>query len=102
MHRRGAFGLAGGTVEPGESFAEAAVRELHERPASQAIPPDAAHLDITSALRHWQRDPADLAPTPSGRLPRPGRRVSRRWPGRGWSRNPAWPAPSPEQSSLSE
>ncbi|WP_420707503.1 NUDIX domain-containing protein [Streptomyces sp. NRRL S-241] len=65
MHRRGAFELAGGTVEPGESFAEAAVRELHERPASQAIPPDAAHLDITSALRHWQRDPADLASTPA-------------------------------------
>ncbi|MFF3091593.1 NUDIX domain-containing protein [Streptomyces nojiriensis] len=29
-HRRGTFELPGGSVEPGESFAEAAVRELNE------------------------------------------------------------------------
>ncbi|MFI5867579.1 bifunctional class I SAM-dependent methyltransferase/NUDIX hydrolase [Streptomyces sp. NPDC051546] len=30
QHRRGTFELPGGSVEPGETFAEAAVRELHE------------------------------------------------------------------------
>ncbi|MFJ9598014.1 DNA polymerase thumb domain-containing protein [Streptomyces virginiae] len=30
-------------------------------PRVQAIEPDAAHLDITGALRYWQRDPAALA-----------------------------------------
>ncbi len=30
-------------------------------PRVQAIPPDAAHLDITGALRYWQRDPEGLA-----------------------------------------
>ncbi|CAM5617720.1 bifunctional class I SAM-dependent methyltransferase/NUDIX hydrolase [Streptomyces avidinii] len=30
QHRRGTWELPGGSVEPGESFAEAAVRELHE------------------------------------------------------------------------
>ncbi|MFF0549664.1 hypothetical protein ACFYUL_11950 [Streptomyces sp. NPDC004311] len=30
-------------------------------PSVQAIPPDAGHLDITGALRYWQRGPADLA-----------------------------------------
>ncbi|OEJ22645.1 DNA polymerase Y family protein [Streptomyces subrutilus] len=30
-------------------------------PRVQAIPPDAAHLDITGALRYWQRDSEGLA-----------------------------------------
>ncbi|MGW6940321.1 DNA polymerase Y family protein [Streptomyces xanthophaeus] len=30
-------------------------------PRVQAIPPDAAHLDITGALRYWQRGPTELA-----------------------------------------
>lgn len=30
-------------------------------PRVQPIPPDAAHLDITGALRYWQRDAEDLA-----------------------------------------
>ncbi|MGW6877419.1 DNA polymerase Y family protein [Streptomyces xanthophaeus] len=30
-------------------------------PRVQAIPPDAAHLDITGALRYWQRDPEGIA-----------------------------------------
>ncbi|MEU8465693.1 hypothetical protein [Streptomyces sp. NPDC029003] len=30
-------------------------------PRVQALPPDAAHLDITGALRYWDRDPASLA-----------------------------------------
>ncbi|MFK0050437.1 DNA polymerase thumb domain-containing protein [Streptomyces sp. NPDC090741] len=30
-------------------------------PRVQAIPPDAAHLDITGSLRYWQRDPEGLA-----------------------------------------
>ncbi|MCX4775362.1 DNA polymerase Y family protein [Streptomyces sp. NBC_01264] len=30
-------------------------------PRVQAIPPDAAHLDITGSLRYWQRDAAGLA-----------------------------------------
>ncbi|WP_405958976.1 hypothetical protein OG239_01180 [Streptomyces sp. NBC_00868] len=30
-------------------------------PRVQAIPPDSAHLDISGALRYWQRDPEGLA-----------------------------------------
>ncbi|UUU44928.1 hypothetical protein [Streptomyces sp. NBC_00162] len=30
-------------------------------PRVQAIPPDAAHLDITGALRYWGRSPEQLA-----------------------------------------
>ncbi|MFB7916033.1 NUDIX domain-containing protein [Streptomyces sp. NPDC056061] len=37
-HRRGTWELAGGSVEPGESFAEAAVRELHEEAGLLADP----------------------------------------------------------------
>ncbi|WP_328580446.1 bifunctional class I SAM-dependent methyltransferase/NUDIX hydrolase [Streptomyces sp. NBC_00370] len=39
-HRRGVWELAGGTVEPGESFAEAAVRELNEEAGLLADPGD--------------------------------------------------------------
>ncbi|EGX60630.1 MULTISPECIES: bifunctional class I SAM-dependent methyltransferase/NUDIX hydrolase [Streptomyces] len=37
-HRRGTWELAGGSVEPGESFAEAAVRELYEEAGLLADP----------------------------------------------------------------
>lgn len=30
-------------------------------PRVQALPPDAAHLDITGSLRYWQRDPEGIA-----------------------------------------
>ncbi|WOX20285.1 bifunctional class I SAM-dependent methyltransferase/NUDIX hydrolase [Streptomyces solicathayae] len=39
-HRRGTYELAGGSVEPGETFAEAAVRELAEEAGLQADPGD--------------------------------------------------------------
>lgn len=39
-HRRRTWELAGGTVEPGETFAEAAVRELHEEAGLVAEPDD--------------------------------------------------------------
>ncbi|MEU2060991.1 NUDIX hydrolase [Streptomyces sp. NPDC013455] len=39
-HRRRTWELAGGTVEPGESFARAAVRELHEEAGLLAEPRD--------------------------------------------------------------
>lgn len=40
LHRRGTWELAGGTVEPGETFAEAAVRELREEAGLVAEPGD--------------------------------------------------------------
>ncbi|MGV9245378.1 bifunctional class I SAM-dependent methyltransferase/NUDIX hydrolase [Streptomyces sp. NPDC003710] len=43
-HRRGTWELAGGTVEPGETFAEAAVRELSEEADLLADPGDAQVL----------------------------------------------------------
>lgn len=43
-HRRGTWELAGGSVEPGESFAEAAVRELYEEAGLLADPGDVREL----------------------------------------------------------
>ncbi|MFF8369968.1 NUDIX domain-containing protein [Streptomyces lydicus] len=43
-HRRRTWELAGGTVEPGETFAEAAVRELQEEAGLVAEPEDAQVL----------------------------------------------------------
>nr|WP_256341521.1 NUDIX hydrolase [Streptomyces sp. TLI_105] len=37
-HRRGTWELPGGVAAPGETFAEAAVRELAEKPTSSPIP----------------------------------------------------------------
>ncbi|QES47005.1 methyltransferase [Streptomyces venezuelae] len=44
QHRRGTWELPGGTVEPGETFAEAAVRELYEEAGLVAEPGDALEL----------------------------------------------------------
>ncbi|MFF5809263.1 NUDIX domain-containing protein [Streptomyces sp. NPDC012746] len=44
LHRRGTWELAGGTVEPGETFAEAAVRELAEEAGLVADAGDAQVL----------------------------------------------------------
>ncbi|MFF2012323.1 NUDIX domain-containing protein [Streptomyces sp. NPDC058195] len=43
-HQRRTWELAGGTVEPGETFAQAAVRELHEEAGLVADPGDALEL----------------------------------------------------------
>ncbi|MGW2652102.1 bifunctional class I SAM-dependent methyltransferase/NUDIX hydrolase [Streptomyces sp. NPDC001478] len=43
-HRHRTWELAGGTVEPGETFAQAAVRELHEETGLMAEPDDARVL----------------------------------------------------------
>ncbi|MGW7315751.1 DNA polymerase Y family protein [Streptomyces sp. NPDC054865] len=48
---------------PGDADLYAQLLALAEgiTPRVQAIPPDAAHLDITGALRYWDRDPAEVA-----------------------------------------
>ncbi|MFB6864272.1 hypothetical protein ACFCZQ_33205 [Streptomyces virginiae] len=48
---------------PGDADLYAQLLTLAEgiTPRVQALPPDAAHLDITGALRYWDRDPAGLA-----------------------------------------
>ncbi|MGW1588047.1 NUDIX domain-containing protein [Streptomyces sp. NPDC002386] len=45
-HRRGACERAGGTDEPGETFAEAAVRELNEEAGLLAVPDEVQVLGI--------------------------------------------------------
>ncbi|WP_189829060.1 DNA polymerase Y family protein [Streptomyces subrutilus] len=48
---------------PGDADLYAQLLALAEgiTPRVQALAPDAAHLDITGALRYWDRDPAGLA-----------------------------------------
>ncbi|MFJ5026091.1 DNA polymerase Y family protein [Streptomyces goshikiensis] len=48
---------------PGDADLYAQLLALAEgiTPRVQALPPDAAHLDITGALRYWDREPAGLA-----------------------------------------
>ncbi|MFK0202120.1 DNA polymerase Y family protein [Streptomyces lavendulae] len=48
---------------PGDTDLYAQLLDLAEgiTPRVQALAPDAAHLDITGALRYWDRDPAEVA-----------------------------------------
>ncbi|MFE7028861.1 NUDIX domain-containing protein [Streptomyces sp. NPDC057621] len=69
-HRRRTWELAGGTVEPGETFAEATVRELHEEADLEADPDnvqvlsmlldrvgDVVQLTVPVLITHWSGIP---------------------------------------------
>lgn len=87
QHRRRTWELAGGTVEPGETFAEAAVREPHEEAGLVAEPDDVqvmgtlldrvgdiVRLTVPVLITRWSGTPINAKrpsdPGGSGLLPR--------------------------------